>query len=474
METEEWTSIGMSKPETDTYFQDLDKNSNENNENNENNQSHSNIGNLEDIDQMFLNHLEHNLYDSSTMNSHRETKVHHVTNSRNTDNTDINIHMLSGSIDGVPGELSNHMNFMVSDDLDLDSKSYDQSSAYPPSNLPSHTPNLVGSKSLSYTQNANNRMLVSPILPGQNDKSYNEQHLYHKHNRSRNQTQLYSIRPDAVFTPLVSPAVTPMDSQINVNKGPAPVQATFEPLTSPALGAQRSEDRRRSSSATFGPSEDNSSHNKRRTPHGTPILQANNKAKSSLTPTVKHISSSRNINTFEKLPESSINLSRSSVENTPMLPPQGKVVEISTNTSEPATLMGFTMGRLAEQKMDNSSTRPSKADRKSPVKYTAARKMSSKSSSDGEVSPVLSTENDQTPTSSKGKSEKPAAKKFSHKLAEQGRRNRMNMAVQELSNLIPKVYHDEVAIPSKATTVELASRYIEDLLREIEDLRKSQ
>ena len=61
--------------------------------------------------------------------------------------------------------------------------------------------------------------------------------------------------------------------------------------------------------------------------------------------------------------------------------------------------------------------------------------------------------------------------KASHKLAEQGRRNRMNNAVQELGRLIPQSYHDEVSIPSKATTVELASKYITALLKEVEELK---
>ena len=47
----------------------------------------------------------------------------------------------------------------------------------------------------------------------------------------------------------------------------------------------------------------------------------------------------------------------------------------------------------------------------------------------------------------------------------------MNMAVQELSNLIPQAYHDEVSIPSKATTIELASKYIRDLIKENNEMK---
>ncbi|ODQ80071.1 hypothetical protein BABINDRAFT_24993, partial [Babjeviella inositovora NRRL Y-12698] len=61
-------------------------------------------------------------------------------------------------------------------------------------------------------------------------------------------------------------------------------------------------------------------------------------------------------------------------------------------------------------------------------------------------------------------------KKQSHKIAEQGRRNRMNVAIQELYTLLPldfihryqqdKTDKGEVIIPSKATTVEVACDYI--------------
>lgn len=71
------------------------------------------------------------------------------------------------------------------------------------------------------------------------------------------------------------------------------------------------------------------------------------------------------------------------------------------------------------------------------------------------------------------KGDLPVTKKASHKLAEQGRRNRMNTAVSELGSLVPQIYHNEVTIPSKATTVELASKFIRDLIDEIEDLKKN-
>lgn len=56
------------------------------------------------------------------------------------------------------------------------------------------------------------------------------------------------------------------------------------------------------------------------------------------------------------------------------------------------------------------------------------------------------------------------SKKEVHKVAEQGRRNRLNMALTDLSSLLPPELKDSIPIPSKATTVELACTYIRQLL----------
>ncbi|GME91099.1 unnamed protein product [[Candida] boidinii] len=64
-------------------------------------------------------------------------------------------------------------------------------------------------------------------------------------------------------------------------------------------------------------------------------------------------------------------------------------------------------------------------------------------------------------------------KKINHKLAEQGRRNRMNIAIQDLERLIPDELKNEVLVPSKATTVELASRYIIQLQQQLWMLNNS-
>ncbi|GMM32103.1 phosphate-sensing transcription factor [Martiniozyma asiatica (nom. inval.)] len=58
-------------------------------------------------------------------------------------------------------------------------------------------------------------------------------------------------------------------------------------------------------------------------------------------------------------------------------------------------------------------------------------------------------------------------KKMTHKLAEQGRRNRMNIAVQELESLIPERLKDNCGVPSKAGNIELGCKYIKELQSEL-------
>lgn len=392
------------------------------------------------------------------------------------------------------------IDFIVPEDLGANSK------AFPPSDFPQNTPAL---------NPRSNRLPVafqSPILPSQNEKSFNEEHLLHKQRQRRQhshhsqlqlqhhtqqqqqqhqqqqQQQQQHVRPDAVFTPLVSPAVTPRELDVNNNKQPyAAVQTSFEPLTSPALNAQQAQqnsDRRRSLSATFG-SEDYSGGNsaKRRTPHLTPNLAAHPGSKMKRSPLLRKVPQ-----LFEALPDSSYENGPKSSETTPMLPPQVKRFVIDGPASGattpsanigPGTLMGFTMNRLAElQSNQLSSPSPSlsavntkarKLRRDSSSSQWSASKNYSKGgdSSLSETSPVIEAQNGEY----SGRREKPATKKASHKLAEQGRRNRMNQAVYELSKLIPPNYHEQVLIPSKATTVELAASYIRDLLDEISELK---
>ncbi|KAF7582764.1 putative phosphate system positive regulatory protein [Clavispora lusitaniae] len=315
------------------------------------------------------------------------------------------------------------MEFVV-DDLAPTSK------AFPPSNFPQNTPAL-GPRAPSFQ---------SPILPGQNEKSYNKEHLYHTQRRRDKHAQ---------NTPLQSPAMTPGDSQVGAARPQFVAPAAFEPLTSPALDAA---DRRRSSSATFG--HDEPAGTKRRTPHSTPILP----------PKPRRSPSLRKVPQFEQLPEpgqsapgSAPDSSTAQGDGDSMLPPRNVPRQQSVGEDAP-TLMGFTMNRLAESQ---SASSPSPSPALGPRKSDAG---SRGESSSAETSPVLMADGTRR--------EKPATKKATHKLAEQGRRNRMNQAVHELSKLIPPAYHGSVSIPSKATTVELASVYIRDLLREMDELSK--
>ncbi len=65
------------------------------------------------------------------------------------------------------------------------------------------------------------------------------------------------------------------------------------------------------------------------------------------------------------------------------------------------------------------------------------------------------------------------AKKTNHKLAEQGRRNRMNNAIIKLGEIIPsQIYTKAEVVPSKATTIELSIEYIQDLLNQVNRLKE--
>lgn len=338
------------------------------------------------------------------------------------------------------------VNFLSSDVLDPASK------AYPPldpfQNTPSLLPQKKGQPAESKPQEQPNRQkseyFQSPILPGQNDRSYNIEHLYHKQKQQRH------VRPDALYTPLVSPAVTPSEK----NAGAA--LASFEPLTLPALNAQRPPlDRRRPLLATFSEEQGNP---KRRTPHTTPNLQAKTRRSPSL----------------RKLPQAHDLLENSDAT---MLPPLGKVVPIENDLATPenlplgpATLMGFTMNRLAELQ-SNTDTSPSPAlGPRRDLRNSISKALVKRETLLLELSPVL--EPQHTGLSSiSSKREKPHAKKASHKIAEQGRRNRMNQAVHDLLALIPQSYHEQVSVPSKATTVELASSYIQHLTDEVARLK---
>lgn len=416
-----------------------------------------------------------------------------------------------GHDDGnVKSEFLDNMDFIVPDDLGAESR------AFPPLNFPQNTPSLAAHGRVGIMRNASLPGTVQlPILPGQNQTSYNQEHLYHKQRQQRQQALIslvgYAppkhVRPDAVFTPLVSPAVTPLDQPINNSNGGqqmVPLRE-FEPLTSPALKATElqgnlssslikpglltipSSERIRPLSTLGADDYSSGSSAKRKTPHLTPNLQAHTNSKYSKSPLINK--------GFENLPEASYDNMAKSSESTPMLPPQSKRVPIETGSSStpgsagatslpgsgggvgPGTMMGFTMNRLAEQQSGSINDTPTSKGQK-PLRRLS-RSSSQRSvdysgkpygSSLSETSPMLDAQQDSGEFMALRNGKMPT-KKTSHKLAEQGRRNRMNNAISELLLLIPSTLHERAQIPSKATTVELAAEYITVLLKEIEELR---
>lgn len=331
---------------------------------------------------------------------------------------------------------------------------HDQLSAYPPS----HEQAPITPAMSAANRRASN-LNFSQRPPAPHDRS----HSYHS------QTHLpASVCPELVFTPLISPMVNPSDIGIG-----SAALATFEPLSSPALKALSNGenqykppsdyDRRRSSLSAFGhsslqgTSEDSVScgqplnNNKRRTPHGTPILHANQSSSilshgRTNSPATKAQPIAKNgPPVFERLPEASV--------NTRIPSPAAQAVPSNDASFElNSAFMGFTMRRLADLKNDTEDLRNSEfsdynRDNTSPMHKSAFSRSIEDPNKGG------------------------PKKNDTHKMAEQGRRNRMNVAVSELGGLIPQKYHDEITVPSKATTIELGSRYIRELVDELEKLK---
>jgi hypothetical protein len=69
-------------------------------------------------------------------------------------------------------------------------------------------------------------------------------------------------------------------------------------------------------------------------------------------------------------------------------------------------------------------------------------------------------------------SENLTSKRTSHKFAEQGRRDRLNTAIQEMASLLPAKGGEEKGALSKARTVELATEYIRKLKKELGELKR--
>ncbi|KAG7928146.1 hypothetical protein KL925_001446 [Ogataea polymorpha] len=406
-----------------------------------------------------------------------------------------------------------------------------------------------------------------------------------------------AVRPNDVFTPLVSPAVTPLEHAVNPPYGTGYQQAVqdenvhkkvgFSPLTSPALEFQSSRfpsqvnsatgfrqkrrDENTSNMSSPVPGDDGArrtSYKRSKTPNGTPLFgpanpngfqqqQSGPSARIKQSPSVKPSSpvvsgarrsygsrnksySSQSQNFFDMLPESA-------TSNDLMLPPSNaptkeedfsamelpsrsysqegepdnKPVNMDTanpSAATPAAMMSFALAKLSAKNSpriiakDNVLKNPNHnatSAQSSPVilpssssfllqdnqhlpsatvpplHINGASKSSSRSSS-LKTSPVIQNNDDTQPSqspegvyytkarSNSGGSSKSSQtdRKMTHKLAEQGRRNRMNVAIQDLEKIIPDALKNEVAVPSKATTVELSSKYIQILQKENKGLQQ--
>ncbi|ESW98492.1 hypothetical protein KL918_002120 [Ogataea parapolymorpha] len=406
-----------------------------------------------------------------------------------------------------------------------------------------------------------------------------------------------AVRPNDVFTPLVSPAVTPLEHAVNPPYGTGYQQGGqdenvhkkvgFSPLTSPALEFQSSRfpsqvnsaasfrqkrrDEKTSTMSSPVSGDDGArrtSYKRSKTPNGTPLFgpanpngfqqqQPGPSARMKQSPSVKPSSpvvsgarrsyrsrnksySGQSQNFFDMLPEAA-------TSNDLMLPPSNppakeedfsamelpsrsysqeaepgnKTANMDTanpSAATPAAMMSFALAKLSAKNSprmiakDNVLKNPNhnvSSAQSSPVilpssssfllqdnqqlpaaivpplHINGASKSSSRSSS-LKTSPLIQNNDDMQPSqspegmyytkarSNSGGSSKSSQtdRKMTHKLAEQGRRNRMNVAIQDLEKIIPDVLKNEVAVPSKATTVELSSKYIQILQKENKGLQQ--
>ena len=375
------------------------------------------------------------------------------------------------------------------------------SSAFPPS-LDCHWENSpqINYRGLEGVQKnlAEAKVFASPVLPSQNEKSYNYEHYFHKQQKHQTGGDNYMshliqgsrIKTDAAFTPLVSPSITPRSTQFNAYKyqSNAPVQTVFEPLTSPALSGQKA-DKRRLSTSTYETAQEQPSLSKKRTPHSTPTMRANNSQR----PKGRENAFVSSQASISKLPEPSLdgNKNISDVSGAPLDEERknSDMFDRNNKPDAPFTVMGFTMKMLADQQKLPQERIGDESEQQEQLENADAKNEDENfkevSSGGGNDIAYQHSSNEDTPVlyprrvslveniSLPRNTDKFPKKKSSHKLAEQGRRNRMNSAVKELSSLIPETYHDEISIPSKATTVELASRYIIDLRHELDELKKN-
>ncbi|KAG7811624.1 hypothetical protein KL921_001890 [Ogataea angusta] len=406
-----------------------------------------------------------------------------------------------------------------------------------------------------------------------------------------------AIRPNDVFTPLVSPAVTPLEHAVNPPYGTGYQQGVpdenvhkkvgFSPLTSPALEFQSSrfpsqvssaaslrQKRRDEKPSNMSPpvsSDDGArraSYKRSKTPNGTPLFgpanangfqqqQPGSSARMKQSPSVKPSSpvvsgarrsyksrnksySGQSQTYFDMLPESATSSDLMLPPSNPPAKeedysstelqsrsysqdnePNNRSAEIDTgnpSAATPAAMMSYALAKLSAKNSprmiakDNVLKNPNHnatSAQSSPVilpssnsfllqdnqqlpaaiipplHINGASKSSSRSSS-LKTSPLIQNNDEMQPSqspegmyytkarSNSGGSSKSSQtdRKMTHKLAEQGRRNRMNVAIQDLEKIIPETLRNEVAVPSKATTVELSSKYIQMLQKENKGLQQ--
>ncbi|SCU81032.1 LAMI_0B04544g1_1 [Lachancea mirantina] len=309
-----------------------------------------------------------------------------------------------------------------------------------------------------------------------------------------------SSRTDAhrQFSPLTSPALTASDKSL---AGGSSYQRSLSYWGSNGKGQ---DDALPPPSQTHSSRYSSSSSRGKRTPLSTPALTATTSATSTGTAAsstasrvVKQspqISSHRkslstkiktNWDDMFALPASSIPPERarsssasSSGASNPDAPPDPDELRVAPS----AVMATFPKVILPSNFSTKRSASPSHEDRNvllatdSPVirpKHPSAHL--SRNASAGSIHTRATPELKPTPRASKppvadaGWDEDDHTKKEIHKAAEQGRRNRLNVALLELHSLIPNEFKESVSIPSKATTVELACKYIRHLTGKPDD-----
>lgn len=133
---------------------------------------------------------------------------------------------------------------------------------------------------------------------------------------------------------------------------------------------------------------------------------------------------------------------------------ESPVIKPRRNSSQARPTARATQLPPASESQSSSDQRQDAPRQDTRPKYRTSRSSSSINLTGGGISSGSPVEEDES------------SKREVHKVAEQGRRNRLNLALAELNTLLPSELKETVVIPSKATTVELACMYIRQLRRE--------